>query len=144
VAAVALIGMMLLTCADVVMRRSINHPIPGTYEIVSLLGTVVISFALAYTTLQKGHIVVEFLMHRLSKRIQRVIDAVNHLLGIMLFVIVAWQSVLYAMDLKKSGEVSMTIQMPIHPFVFGIAVGCGLVSIVLALDSYKSLKRLMV
>jgi len=143
-AAAALVGMMLLTCADVVMRRSFNHPIPGTYEIVGLLGALLISFALAYTTAQKGHIAVEFLVQRLSKKIQRVIDAVNQLLGIMLFVIVAWQSVLYAMDLKESGEVSMTVQMPIHPFVFGIAIGCALVSLVLALDFYKSLTRLRV
>ena len=143
-AAAALVGMMLLTCVDVVMRRSFNHPIPGTYEIVGLLGALLISFALAYTTAQKGHIAVEFLVQRLSKKIQRVIDAVNQLLGIMLFVIVAWQSVLYAMDLKESGEVSMTVQMPIHPFVFGIAIGCALVSLVLALDFYKSLTRLRV
>ncbi len=143
-AAAALVGMMLLTCADVVMRRSFNHPIPGTYEIVGLLGALLISFALAYTTAQKGHIAVEFLVQRLSKKIQRVIDAVNQLLGIMLFVILSWQSVLYAMDLKESGEVSMTVQMPIHPFVFGIAIGCALVSLVLALDFYKSLTRLRV
>ena len=62
----------------------------------------------------------------------------------MLFVILSWQSVLYAMDLKESGEVSMTVQMPIHPFVFGISIGCALVSLVLALDFYKSLKRLLV
>lgn len=143
-AAAALVGMMLLTCVDVVMRRSFNHPIPGTYEIVGLLGALLISFALAYTTAQKGHIAVEFLVQRLSKKIQRVIDAANQLLGITLFVILSWQSVLYAMDLKESGEVSMTVQMPIHPFVFGIAIGCALVSLVLALDFYKSLTRLRV
>jgi len=144
VAAAALVGMMLLTCADVVLRRSFNHPIPGTYEIVGLLGALLISFALAYTTAQKGHIAVEFLVQRFSKNIQRVIDAVNQLFGIMLFVILSWQSILYAMDLKESGEVSMTVQMPIHPFVFGISIGCALVSLVLALDFYKSLKRLLV
>lgn len=142
VAAAALVGMMLLTCADVVMRRSLNHPIPGTYEIVGLMGALLIAFALAYTTFQKGHIAVEFLVQKLSKKMQRAIDAVNHLLGIILFVILSWQSVLYAMDLKESGEVSMTVQMPIHPFVFGIATGCALVSLVMALDLYKSLKRL--
>jgi len=99
---------------------------------------------LAYTTARKGHIAVEFLVQRLSKKIQRVIDAVNQLLGLILFVILSWQSALYAMDLKESGEVSMTVQMPIYPFVFGIAIGCALVSLVLALDFYKSLTRLRV
>lgn len=143
VAAVALVGMMLLTCADVIMRRSFNQPIPGAYEIVSLLGALLIAFALAYTTAQKGHIAVEFVIQKFSKKTQRAIDAVNHLLGITLFGILAWQSVLYAMDLRASGEVSMTVQIPIHPFVFGIAIGCVLVSLVLVLDFSKSLRRLL-
>ena len=143
VAAAALVGMMLLTCADVVMRRSFNHPIPGTYEIVGLLGALLISFALAYTTAQKGHIAVEFLVQKFTKQTQRIIDAVNHLFGIMLFAVLAWQSLLYAMDLRASGEVSMTIQMPIHPFVLGIAIGCSLVSLVLMFDFSKSLRRLL-
>ncbi|MBN2569692.1 MAG: TRAP transporter small permease [Deltaproteobacteria bacterium] len=142
VAALALVGMMLLTCADVVMRRSFNKPIPGTYEIVALLGALLISFALAYTTSHKGHIAVEFLVQRFSKKVQRAIDAVNQFLGIMLFVIIAWQSLLYAMDMQASGEVSLTVQMPIHPFIFGIAMGCALVSLVLLLEFFKSLKRL--
>jgi len=38
-AAGAILIMMALTCADVVLRL-FRHPIPGTYEIVGLMGTV--------------------------------------------------------------------------------------------------------
>ena len=55
VAGVSILVMMLLTCADVVLRF-FRHPIPGTYEIVGLMGTVGVAFALAYTTAQQGHI----------------------------------------------------------------------------------------
>jgi len=51
-AAGAILIMMALTCADVVLRL-FRHPIPGTYEIVGLMGTVGVSFALAYTTAKK-------------------------------------------------------------------------------------------
>jgi len=52
IAAGAIIVMMLLTTADVILRI-FRHPIPGTYEIVGLLGAVVVSFSLAYTTVEK-------------------------------------------------------------------------------------------
>ena len=53
-----LVGMMLLTAADVILR-AFRRPILGTYEIVSLLGAIVIAFAMPQTTLQEGHVSVE-------------------------------------------------------------------------------------
>lgn len=130
IAAAALVGMMLLTCSDVILRL-FRHPIPGTYEIVGLLGAVVIALSLAYTTEEKSHISVEFIVERLPKRIREVIGTINRLIAIVLFAIVAWQSTRYAIDLKASGEVSATIQMPIYPFIFSIAGGCMFVCLIL-------------
>ena len=61
IAAGAVIAMMLLTSADVILRL-FRRPITGAYEIVGLLGAIVISFSLAYTSVEKGHIAVEFLV----------------------------------------------------------------------------------
>ena len=45
VAAVAIFAMMALTCVDVFLRYFFRKPIPGTYEIIALLGAVaVLSF----------------------------------------------------------------------------------------------------
>lgn len=139
-AAGAILVMMFLTCADVALRF-FRHPIPGTYEIVGLMGTIGVSFALAYTTMQKGHIAVEFLTRRMPEKTQNIIAAVLELVSALLFGIIAWQSTVYAMDLKRTGEVSLTVQMPVYPFAFGIAVGCFLTCLVLATDSYRSLTR---
>jgi len=40
---------------------------------------------------------------------------------------------MYAGKLRQLGEVSMTLQMPIHPFVYGISIGCGLLTLVLGI-----------
>ena len=141
IAAVAVAVMMILTCVDVTLRL-FRHPIPGTYEIVGLLGAVVIAFSLAYTSAEKGHIAVEFLVQKFPRNVQVFITIINDLIGTALFGLIAWQSILYAFDLKQSGEVSMTIQMPIYPFVYGIATGCGLLCLVLLTESFKSLTRI--
>ena len=140
IAAGAVAIMMVLTSADVVLRF-FRHPIPGTFEIVGLLGTVAASFSLAYTTVMKGHIAVEFIVQKLPRKVQHAVDAVNGLAGCLLFAILAWQSVLYAMDMRANGEVSLTLQMPIYPFILGIAIGCGMLSAVLGVSVFTSFKR---
>ena len=138
--------MMLLTTADIVLR-AFRHPIPGAYEIVGLTGSLVVSFSLAYTSFQKGHIAVEFLVNRLAAPTQALITAANALVATMLFAIITWQSILYGTDFLLRGEVSMTIQMPIYPFVYGVAAGCGLLCSVLlaeflgAIRNYRSCRN---
>lgn len=133
VAAVSVVLIMTVIVVDVVLRF-FRHPIPGTIDIVGLLGSLVISFSLGYTSIQKGHIAVEFLYDKLPEKARGVIGAINELVGTVFFAILAWQSFIFALKLKASGEVSPTIQMPTYPFVFGIAVSCALLSLVLALN----------
>ncbi len=132
--------MMLLTSADVILRI-FRHPIPGTYEMVGLLGAIAISFSLAYTSVEKGHIAVEFLFQKFPKKVRFFISAINDFLCLFLFGLLTWQTILLASDLMQSGEVSMTLQMPIYPYVFGISIGCGLLSLVLLKDFLKSVSR---
>ncbi|MFB3925470.1 MAG: TRAP transporter small permease [Syntrophales bacterium] len=136
----AVVAMMLLTCADVVLRF-FHHPIAGTYELVGFLGVLVISFSLAYTSVEKGHIAVELLVERLPKRVRSLIDAVDALIGTGLFGLIAWQSALYGLDLKESGEVSLTLGIVTYPFVFGIAAGCSVLCAVLMVEFALSLER---
>jgi TRAP-type C4-dicarboxylate transport system permease small subunit len=144
IAAAALIIMMLLTTLDVILRL-FKSSVPGTYEIIGLLGAVVTSFALGYTSVEKGHIAVDFLVMRFSPKAQALVGAANAIIAAVLFGIITWQSLLYGIDLLKKGQVSLTIQIPIYPFVFGIAAGCGLLSLVLivellhAVRSYRDL-----
>ena len=139
-ACAAVITMMLLSTADVVLRL-FGKPIPGTYELVGFLGTVVVSFALAFTSMEKGHIAVEILVEKLPQRAQLAIEALCNLIGALLFGVIAYQAILYALDFRKSGEVSATLQMPAYPFIFGIAIGCALLCLLLIADFIKSLQR---
>jgi len=139
-AGAAIIIMMLLTCADVLLRL-LRHPIPGTYEIVGFLGTIIISFSLAYTSREKGHIAVEILVEKFPRRVQAAIEAVVSLIGAALFALITWQSLVYASDMRQSGEVSVTLTMPIYPFIYGVAAGSALLVLVLLLDSLRSAVR---
>ncbi len=140
VAGIAIILMMLLSVSDVVLRL-FGKPIPGAYEVVGFLGTVVVSFALGFTSLEKGHIAVELIFRRLPQRVQLAIEAFTNFISSLIFGLIAYQAFIYALDIRKSGEVSSTLQMPIYPFIFGMALGFGLLCFILIADFIKSLKR---
>jgi TRAP-type C4-dicarboxylate transport system permease small subunit len=125
--------MMGLTCADIVLRL-FRRPILGTYEIVGFLGAMVASFAIAQTTIEHGHVAVQVVVQRFSSRVQEVIYLITHLLSLLLFVLLAWECVRYANDLWASGEVSMTLQLPFFPVLYGIALSAVTVCLVLLVD----------
>jgi len=122
VASASLVGMMLLTCADVVMRYVFSRPIIGTYDLVSLMGAVLASFAMPYTMLKKGHVAVEILIQRLSKGTQLIIETFTHLIGISLFLVLVWQAILLSRDMKAAGEVTPTLLLPFYPIVYCMAI----------------------
>jgi TRAP-type C4-dicarboxylate transport system permease small subunit len=131
VSAAAVAGMMVLTCMDIILRL-FRRPIPGTYEMVGFLGAVFAAFALGHTSVNRGHIAVDFVVQKLPARIQSLVDGVNALICAVFFGFLSHQCMVYAADLKSFGEVSMTLQMPVYPFVYGIAAGCFLLTLVLA------------
>jgi len=140
IAGAAIVAMMLITCADVVLRY-FRMPIPGTYELVCFLGAVAVAFAMAYTSLEKGHISVSFVVALFPQRIQGLIESITHLFGVFLFGLIAWQSAIYANDLRLSGEVSLTLELPFYPFVCGIAFSAAVVTLILTSDLFKNIRK---
>ncbi len=141
VAGAAIVAMMLLTCADVVLRY-FRRPIPGTYELVCFLGTVAVAFAMAYTSVEKGHVSVSFVVNLFPQRIQGLIESITNSFGLFLFALIAWQSVIYANELRISGEISLTLELPFYPFVYGIGFSAAIVCLVLLSDLYKNLMKM--
>lgn len=140
IAGAAIMAMMLLTCADVVLRY-LRMPIPGTYELVCFLGAVAVSFAMAHTANQQGHVAVSLVVRLLPKRLQGFVDAVTGTLSMVFFAVLAWRSFLYANTIRTTNEVSLTLKMPFYPFISGIGVSAVVVCLVLLPDLIRSLKK---
>ena len=121
-ASASLFAMIMLTCLDVSMRYFFNRPIAGTYDVVSLMGAVLASFAMPYTMLEKGHVAVEILIERLSRSKQLVIETATHTTAIVLSLVLVWQCIVLALDMKAAGEVTPTLLIPFYPIVYCMAV----------------------
>ncbi len=112
--------MLLFTLTDVVMR-AFGKPIVGDYEIISFLGAVVVGFAIPYTSLLKGHVVVDFLIEKLPKNARDGMQVATRIMGIALFLWIAWNFVDMSLDLIKSKEVTPVFRLPYYPISLGLA-----------------------
>jgi TRAP-type C4-dicarboxylate transport system permease small subunit len=112
----------------------------GAYETVGFLGALVIAFALGYTQKRKDHIVVDILTEKFPKRVNRVLDGINYFITTIFFAIVSWQIFVWGMKIAKSGEVSETLKIVFHPFIYSVSFGFAVFSLTLIIDFIKNLR----
>jgi len=136
IAGISLTFLMFLTVVDVILR-TLKRPIVGTYELVAFSGAVVIGFALPLTSWLRAHIFVDFFILRFSQKLRNIFNISTRCLVIVLFLMIGWNLVKYGMDLQKSGEVSLTLQMPFYPVAYGIAISCFVQCLVMVCDIVK-------
>jgi len=97
---------------------------------------------MAHTSAERGHVAVSFVVSLFPRRIQGLIESVTTCFGLFFFTLIAWQSVIYANDLRLSGEVSLTLELPFYPFVYGISFSATVVCLTLLSDLFKNLLKL--
>ena len=136
IAGISLTFLMLLTIADVILRF-FKIPIVGTYELVAFAGAVVIGFSLPLTSWMRGHIFVDFFVLRFSKKVQNKFNIATRCLVFILFFLMGWNLMKYALDLQKSGEVSLTLRIPFYPVAYGIGICCFIQCLVMVCDIIK-------
>jgi len=112
----------------------------GAYETVGFLGAIVIAFALGYTQKRKDHIVVDILTAKFPKRVNRVLDGINYFITMIFFAIISWQVFVWGMKISRSGEVSETLKIVFHPFIYSVSFGFAVFSLTLVIDFLKSFK----
>jgi TRAP-type C4-dicarboxylate transport system permease small subunit len=142
IGAAALVGMMMLTSCDVLLR-GFGHPIFGATDVVGLLAVLVLACAMPYTHQAGGHVGVDLLVQRAGPRAQAVIDCITSLLSFSLFILVAWQMWLYAGQLGAAGEVSMTVQIPKDPFIYAVSICFGVLCLVILSDIIRFIGKVV-
>lgn len=133
-----LIAMIVLTCANIVLR-AVWLPISGTYELMGFFGAIVTAFALGHTQMMRGHISVDILVDRFPVRIRRVLHLISHVTGMMLFSLMTWQIIVLGNTLRVSGEVTESLGIIYYPFAFAVALGCAAMVLTLMTDMVRTI-----
>ncbi|HRZ81300.1 MAG TPA: TRAP transporter small permease [Candidatus Hydrogenedentes bacterium] len=129
VSGLAILAMIAVTCADVALR-AFGRPLTGAFDIVRVAGAVAIACALPYTTAVKGHVAIEYFFQKLNRPGRILVDTVCRLLVMGLFSVFTWQCVMYGNSLRRTGEVSLTLQIPMFWVTYVIAGACAVTVLV--------------
>ena len=132
--------MMLLTVTDVTMRF-FSKPILGSYELVSIIGAIVIAFALPKTSLEHGHVYVDFLLVKFSHAAQRITYVCTRIPSIAFFIALTLFLALKGRALYRAAEVTSTLQIPRYYLVYALAFCCLVECIVLVADIGMALEN---
>lgn len=138
-----LVGMTLLTCADVV-GRAFGHPIFGSVEIVGFMATLAVVMAMPYTHQVQGHIGVEILVRLFSEKTQTIIDICTGTVSLILFTVITWRMTVYAHTMQQSGEVSMNLELPEHVIIYTTAICLLVFTLIILKDIIDNIKKLKI
>ena len=120
----ALAAMMLLATVDVIGRYFFNSPVLGAYEMTEYLMLILVFSFLALAQSARVHISVDIVFNRLPRRLQHVLDRLNHLICLLMMVLVSWMSIQRIWELKRTGEASVLLKIPDYPFAVFLVIGC--------------------
>lgn len=134
VGAMCLAAMMFLMVSDVVMRYFFDKPIRGAFDLTEYMMAVVFSFGLPYCIINKNHIKVDILMERFSEKAQTVINMLLTPVSLVIFSLIAWQSILSTKIQFDSHIVSSVLEIPRYPFLALVFLGYTCFAVVLLAD----------
>jgi TRAP-type transport system small permease protein len=135
--------MMVLTTVDVVLRSLLNQPITGALETTELLMLMAVALGLAYTQYQKGHVSVDILVSRFSRRTQAIDNIFVYLVCLGLYGLISWQAIVGGLRQQAAAVVlSQILPIPTYPFYFVLAFGGAMLCLVYILDLVEAVGSL--
>jgi TRAP-type C4-dicarboxylate transport system permease small subunit len=121
-----LLAVAVVTVADALLRTFLSRPIQGTFEATELILAAIIFLAMPYTGLTDGHVSVDLLTSRLGPRAQSLIVAANALVCAVVLGFIAWEMGLLAAEYGRTARTTITMRIPIFPFILPVAVAAWL------------------
>jgi TRAP-type mannitol/chloroaromatic compound transport system permease small subunit len=126
-ASLLFLPMTLIAVFEVVMRYVFNRPTIWAWDVNVQLFAVIVVFGAGNTLLQKGHVVMDIFILRLSAKKRLIINMAVYTIFIATMAIVVWQCGIYAQRSIQIGERTSTLlSPPIYPLKTGIFIGVAL------------------
>lgn len=129
ISCLSLAFIIAVTLADVI-SRAIYKPITGAYELVSFAGAVTIGLALPMTAWEKGHVFMEFIVDRLSARVQALFSAFTRILLTLLFFFIGVALYVVGTEMRTSGEIALSLKIPVYPIAYAVSIVCFFLCII--------------
>lgn len=118
----------LLICIDVIGRGVFNHPVPGVPEIARFAVLVMFWMQMPFTLRAGRHIRSGLYLDRAGPRGRAVVEVLNALIGIAVFIVIAWWAIPEFLTVLRNNdfEGAPPVLIPLWPiwavFILGAAL----------------------
>ena len=136
--ALAALIIMLLVTVDVLMRRFLNMPITGSFEISTALLVVIVFCCVAWVMTERGHIVVDLITRKYPQRLGAVMSSFALFCSMIIVGLICWGSIQFGLEQARVGEASVLLKLPVAPFIFVLAFGSALLTLVILIQFINS------
>ncbi|WP_204114506.1 TRAP transporter small permease [Shimia biformata] len=111
----ALLGIAILTIANVLGRWLLNQPLIGIHDLFGLAIVIVVAACFPTGVMQRRHVSIKFLGLALGPKATRVLDSVAALVLAVFLAIIAWQVTVEAIEKTSSGEYTLVLKLLTGP-----------------------------
>lgn len=118
--AVCLLGVALLTMADVLLRWGFNAPIRGVNDVSALLTAVVVAACFPILMMRRGNVTIRLLGEALGPRTARLFDVFGALVSSAFFGLMTWQYIRFSAEMASANESSPILRWPSAPWWWAV------------------------
>lgn len=138
IGSIATAGIVLIVFVDVCGRYFLNKPLQGAYELVEQGMGVLGGFAIMYAAVKQGHVAIDLVPRRFSRRTQMIMQSTFSFLGFGTWAVVAYE--VCAVRLVRALEISeATAGIPpisVVPALLMLVLGVFLCSLTLLIQTF--------
>jgi len=136
---IALAAISILTATGIA-TRIFDKPLQGTYELTGFLCACAAGCGLELARRRKDNITVDILFEKFHGKVKTVLLVLNDILCMLIFGVTGYFILRYGITLAQTGELTETLRIPFHPFVFCLCFGCLFVALCYAVEVIKALR----
>ncbi len=138
-AVTCLLGVALLTMADVLLRWLFHAPIKGLIDAVSLLMAILSAACFPALILGRGNVTIRLIGDAAGRTARRALEAFGSLVTTAFFSLMAWQYVRFAAEMSASGERMAILKWPVGPWWWAVAAMIGVTAAVALLMTLRDI-----
>jgi TRAP-type C4-dicarboxylate transport system permease small subunit len=112
----ALLILAIITMADVAMRWLFNQPITGVEDLAKLVVAIAIAASIPAVLASRQNITIRFIGRALGRRAELIFEIFGSIVVFVIMAGMAWQIQIYTDELRKTGETTWLLAIPVAPF----------------------------
>ena len=139
-ACVVIAILALVVVSHIVGRFLFNQPLLGIVELVEMMMVIIGFFAIGYTAIKRGHVRVDVIIARFSRRTQAIMTSIACFMAAALFAVITYRATVNAIYFaQRLDEDTSILSIPFAPFRAVMVLGCLLLFVKLLVHIFRPL-----